>query len=638
MKNKRVFVSGGSGVIGLELVPRLVSLGAIVLVGDLKPRPENFDSEILYRQGDLNYITQEELVAFAPDIFIHLAATFERSSESYEFWEENFHSNIHLSHHLMTLVKDLPSLKRVVFASSYLIYDPILYQFESPQDKPVSLKETDNVQPRNLTGMSKFAHEIELRFINNFCADRFSTVCARIYRGYGRNSRDVISRWVRCLIRNESITVYRPEGFFDYIFAADTAEGLIRLANCDHVTGVINLGTGRSRKVKEIVEVLKNYFPNLKVRTVESDIPFEASQANMDNFRKLVGWEPVYTLEKGIEEIISFERARIGSASISIVPKINVLITSSASKVPLIRAMKVAVKKIDPNGLVFAGDGNAHVVSRYVADDFWHMPLTQDDFLSNIIAGLKERAISFVLPTRDAELIFWARHADRLKKEGITVIVSESEHLKVCLDKFEFSQFGSKNRLPFIPTSFDIERIQSEMFVVKERYGAGSRSIGLQLNSSEAKLHAQNLVNPIFQPYINGLEISIDAWIDREYRVRGLVTRRRDKVVNGESQITTTFSDKNIEEQSRVILESLKLKGPVVMQAILDVNKGLSVIECNPRFGGASTASIAAGLDSLYWSLSEAIDSSLTPSFHRTPGEVMQIRIPSDIYVSSSDF
>jgi carbamoyl-phosphate synthase large subunit len=59
---------------------------------------------------------------------IHLAATFERSAESYEFWEENFRHNVRLSHHLMSLAKDAPSVKRVVFASSYLIYDPSLYQ------------------------------------------------------------------------------------------------------------------------------------------------------------------------------------------------------------------------------------------------------------------------------------------------------------------------------------------------------------------------------------------------------------------------------------------------------------------------------------------------------------------------------
>ncbi|MBC8081997.1 MAG: NAD(P)-dependent oxidoreductase [Hymenobacter sp.] len=199
---KRVFISGGAGVIGQEMTRRLAELGADVevLVGDLKPRPADFPARFRYRQGDLNTLTEQEIGAFAPDLFIHLAATFERSTETYGFWEENFQHNVRLSHHLMTVQKDLPTLRRVVFASSYLIYDPALYTFTEVPAAPRSLRETDPILPRNLTGMAKLAHEIELRFLQTFRAEQFSTVIPRIYRGYGRNGRDITSRWVRMLL------------------------------------------------------------------------------------------------------------------------------------------------------------------------------------------------------------------------------------------------------------------------------------------------------------------------------------------------------------------------------------------------------------------------------------------------------
>jgi carbamoyl-phosphate synthase large subunit len=47
MKNKRVFVSGGAGVIGQQIVPKLIALGAIVYVGDLKPRPAGFPGQVI---------------------------------------------------------------------------------------------------------------------------------------------------------------------------------------------------------------------------------------------------------------------------------------------------------------------------------------------------------------------------------------------------------------------------------------------------------------------------------------------------------------------------------------------------------------------------------------------------------------
>ena len=68
MKNKKVFISGGAGVIGLELVKLLHEKGAIILVGDLQDRPNGFSEKIFYRKGDLNFITQEELDEFETSI------------------------------------------------------------------------------------------------------------------------------------------------------------------------------------------------------------------------------------------------------------------------------------------------------------------------------------------------------------------------------------------------------------------------------------------------------------------------------------------------------------------------------------------------------------------------------------------
>ena len=77
MKNKKVFISGGSGVIGKELVSLLIKEKAKIFVGDLKTIPTEFKGKIKYRQGDLNYITREEIESFDPEIYFHLAATFE---------------------------------------------------------------------------------------------------------------------------------------------------------------------------------------------------------------------------------------------------------------------------------------------------------------------------------------------------------------------------------------------------------------------------------------------------------------------------------------------------------------------------------------------------------------------------------
>jgi carbamoyl-phosphate synthase large subunit len=172
---------------------------------------------------------------------------------------------------------------------------------------------------------------------------------------------------------------------------------------------------------------------------------------------------------------------------------------------------------------------------------------------------------------------------------------------------------------------------------VKERFGAGSRAIGLDLDRAQAVAHAATLEAPLFQPFVPGREMSVDGWLDRDGQLKGLVLRWRDVVVNGESQITTTFRDAALEAQAAAVLGRLGLRGPVVMQAIVDGAGEMHVIECNPRFGGASTASIAAGLDSLRWSLLEAAGARIGDyPFLRATGEVRQVRAPADTYVYDS--
>lgn len=311
LEGQKIFLTGAAGVIGTELTPMLLSQGAQVLAGDLKKRPEAFPDEVQYLQMDLNELELETLRAFGPTIIIHLAATFERSTESYGFWDENFNHNVKLSHHIMSLARKTPSLRRVVFASSYLIYDENLYQFESPQVTPCRLNEQSPLNPRNLTGMAKLAHEKELTFLQGAPECHFSTLSVRIFRGYGRNSRDVISRWIRSLLGGEAIKVFRPEGMFDYLFAADSAKGLMLLASRYDITGAINLGTGRSRSVSEVVSLLQREFPDAKVIEQESDILFEASEADIASLEIQLSWKPEYTLETAIPLIIEHEKHRL---------------------------------------------------------------------------------------------------------------------------------------------------------------------------------------------------------------------------------------------------------------------------------------------------------------------------------------
>lgn len=306
-----VFVSGAAGVIGSELVPMLEAHGARVFAADLKPKPAHFSDSVEFRQGDLNNIRIEELRDRKVQIIFHLAATFERSRESSGFWSENFHNNVRLSHHIMTLAQEVPTLFRVIFASSYLVYNPSLYLFQEPKSAPVKLNEQSELRPRNLVGMAKLSHEVELEFLSGLGKGGVSYVAPRIFRGYGCGSRDVISRWVRSLVRNEKIFAYGLDSRFDYIFSRDSARGLLEIGANHDIKGPVNLGFGRARSVRDVLATLRNFFPSADVGFADGDGVLESSVADMTLFQSHLDWYPEFGLEDGIAEIVRHEGATV---------------------------------------------------------------------------------------------------------------------------------------------------------------------------------------------------------------------------------------------------------------------------------------------------------------------------------------
>jgi len=571
-KNKRVFISGGNGVIGNCLVKMLHADGATILVGDLKPRPRDWPSEIRYRQGDLNYISKNELKDFEPQYYFHLAATFERSAESYEFWYDNFHHNIRLSNYLMSCLKDCPTLEKVIFASSYLIYNPTLYQFNHSREKPYSLKETDEIYPRNLTGVAKLLHEIELRFLNEFKRKNYKIVSARIFRGHGLNSKDVISRWVRSLIKNETLSVYRKEGMFDYIFSEDSAEGLLRLALTEEAEGIVNLGTGKSRKVEDVLAILARHFPKMHYSEIEVDtnVFYEASQADITLFKQLTNWSPKHSLEESISKIVEFEHKRLDIDPHQSEEEFNVLVTSISGKIPLLKSVRTAMDKSAVNGKLYGGDVDDNCIGKYFVDFFWKMPSLNVECINDLKSFCKENKIRSIIPTRDGELMFWSKVKEDFLAEGISIMVSSSEAICTTIDKLQFAQFGERLGFPTIASSLELNETNSSSFVVKERFGAGSKSIGINLSRREALVHAGTLTDPIFQTFIKGREYSVDLYIQSSKKVKGAICRTRNKIVNGESQITVTENNTELAEICSQFAEALKLYGHVIFQVLKD--------------------------------------------------------------------
>lgn len=309
----------------------------------------------------------------------------------------------------------------------------------------------------------------------------------------------------------------------------------------------------------------------------------------------------------------------------------NILVTSISRKVPLLNEVRKAANKISENIVLFGADVDSKVVGKYFVDYFWHIPPLTDLTIENLITYCKSNKINAIIPTRDGELLFFAENKEKLAEHGIHSMISESASVARCLNKLNFFSYGSKLGYPVINTTNEIKALNCERFVVKEQYGSGSYNIGLDLSRQEALIKSEKLNQPIFQPYITGEEYSIDVFIDKNGIVRGSVARKREVVLNGESQITTTTHFPELEQMCSELVLDFGLYGHIVFQVIVDSDGYFNLIECNPRFGGASTLSIGVGLDSFYWFLLEATGENIDNApFNRSYTDKRLIRYPTD--------
>ena len=302
--DKKVLVTGGAGVIGRVLVKKLEDMGADVLSIDLQSVAFERAKHITGNVLDLL-----PTCAKVPEIVFHLAATFGRTQIEPEFFNDNFYGNVLLSHRLLEFPE---RWEKFIFASSYLVYDPLLYLWNDTH----FLKESDRISPRNIVGAAKYYTENELDFV---CQDeKMLGISARIFRVYGRGSKDIISRTVQKALRDEVITAWGENARFDYILADDVAEGLIKLAEVDFPTTAVNLGTGRARSFRDVLTIIRELMPNNNITISHIDVaghPIENSRADVSLLKELTGWTPTTPLEVGIRKVIEYEREQLQNSS-----------------------------------------------------------------------------------------------------------------------------------------------------------------------------------------------------------------------------------------------------------------------------------------------------------------------------------
>ena len=307
MNYKKALVTGGAGFIGSHLVETLHKNNIEVLVVDnlLTGKKENLNSldleNTIYRDVG-SEDTLEHIKNFNPDVCFHLAA---QSSVviSVEDPLLDFEHNLLQPVQLIKTLLDT-DCKQFIFTSSGGTI------FGEPDAIPTS--EVDYAgDPASPYGLAKKKlNELIEAMLQNETMSYSILNLSNVYgpRQDPHGEAGVMSIFTGKLINNETPTIYGDgKQTRDYVYVLDVVDALIKSAETDDNL-FLNIGTGVETSVNELVSILSQkiswdgepeYAPKREGELLRSVL-------NNERAKSQIGWEPKYTLDTGLDELISW--------------------------------------------------------------------------------------------------------------------------------------------------------------------------------------------------------------------------------------------------------------------------------------------------------------------------------------------
>ncbi|MEE4535739.1 GDP-mannose 4,6-dehydratase [Bacillus velezensis] len=314
-KNKNVFVTGCTGLLGSCLVKELIDQGANVtgLVRDTVPKSNLYQGEQVKQmnivQGaleDLDVI-ERALGEYEIDTVFHLAAqaivgVANRNPIS------TFEANILGTWNILEACRRHPLIKRVIVASSDKAYGD---QPTLPYDENMPL------QGKHPYDVSKSCADLlSHTYFNTYGLPVCITRCGNLYGGGDLNFNRIIPQTIQLVLNGEAPEI-RSDGTFirDYFYIEDAVEAYLLLAEkmeeLNLAGEAFNFSNEIQLTVLELVEkILKTMDSDLKPKVLnQGSHEIKHQYLSAEKARKLLNWTPAHTIDEGLEKTIEWYKA-----------------------------------------------------------------------------------------------------------------------------------------------------------------------------------------------------------------------------------------------------------------------------------------------------------------------------------------
>lgn len=301
-KNKKIFVTGGAGFIGSELVRQLVAAQAMVIAVDNlasghKENLEGIQGQLQFVHEDIRHNARMEDLLKGVDVVFHLACLGVRHSIHSPY--ENHQVNAEATLKLLQLSRTL-GVQRFVTVSSSEVYGTA---------QKVPMDENHPTMPHTVYGASKLAGECYTRA---FCDTYgFPTVVIRPFNAYGPrchhegDSGEVIPKFLLRTLAGKPMIVFGDgTQTRDFTYVSDTARGILAAGLHEEAVGeTINLGSGFEIPINSLAQKICE-LTGIKSAQVFHDRsrPGDVLRLYSDSqkAKKILGFEPQVALKDGL--------------------------------------------------------------------------------------------------------------------------------------------------------------------------------------------------------------------------------------------------------------------------------------------------------------------------------------------------
>ena len=171
------------------------------------------------------------------------------------------------------------------------------------------VKEDRTCKPIGIYGTLKYSGELLVKAYNHIFDIPYTIIRPSALYGERCVSRRVGQIFIENAIQNLDITINgNGEEKLDFTYIDDLISGISLCCNNKNaINQTFNLTYGKSKKINELIEILKLEFPKVKISYKERErfMP-ERGTLDISKAKKLIGYNPINPIEKGYIKYISW--------------------------------------------------------------------------------------------------------------------------------------------------------------------------------------------------------------------------------------------------------------------------------------------------------------------------------------------